>query len=163
MSARTKWIGLAVAVAAVAFFAVWYGGRSAGAVEVEVAEPVRRPVFRSTVTASGEIVATRYADIGSDVMGRIVSLPVREGDRVRGVRRVIGFVLAVLLADGGRGRQPVAETLTQRGEQRRIERHAGRGGCVHHLPFKDNACGRGLRRKARPCNASCRHISRVVI
>jgi HlyD family secretion protein len=42
-----------------------------------------RDVFRSTVTASGEIVAERYADIGSSVMGRLVSLPVREGDRVR--------------------------------------------------------------------------------
>jgi len=38
--------------------------------------------FTSTVTASGEIVATRYADIGSSVMGTIVSLPVREGDAV---------------------------------------------------------------------------------
>jgi HlyD family secretion protein len=37
----------------------------------------------STVTASGEIVATRYADIGSSVMGKIVNLPVAEGERVR--------------------------------------------------------------------------------
>lgn len=83
MSARSKWIGVILALAVVAVAAVRYAGRGAGAVEVEVAEPVRRPEFRSTVTASGEIVATRYADIGSDVMGRIVSLPVREGDRVR--------------------------------------------------------------------------------
>ncbi len=54
-----------------------------GAVEVETARVLKRPVFRSTVTASGEIVAERYADVGSSVMGKLVSLPVREGDRVR--------------------------------------------------------------------------------
>ena len=35
------------------------------------------------MTASGEIVAERYADVGSSVMGKLVSLPVKEGDRVR--------------------------------------------------------------------------------
>jgi HlyD family secretion protein len=52
-------------------------------VEVDVARVERRAVFRSTVTASGEIVAERYADVGSSVMGKLVSLPVKEGDRVR--------------------------------------------------------------------------------
>jgi HlyD family secretion protein len=60
----------------------WGCGRG-GAVDVEVGRVETRDVFRSTVTASGEIVAERYADIGSSVMGRLVSLPVREGDRVR--------------------------------------------------------------------------------
>ncbi len=45
-----------------------------------------------------------------------------EGDGVGGVRRVVGFVLAVLGADRCRGRQPIAEALLQRGEQRRVER-----------------------------------------
>ena len=59
-------------------------GCKRGAVaEVEVARVEKRPVFRSTVTASGEIVAERYADVGSSVMGKLVSLPVKEGDRVR--------------------------------------------------------------------------------
>jgi HlyD family secretion protein len=57
-------------------------GRSA-TVEVELAPVARRAVFRSTVSASGEIVAVRYADIGSSVMGKLVELPVAEGDRVR--------------------------------------------------------------------------------
>jgi HlyD family secretion protein len=52
-------------------------------VPVEVGRVERRAVFRSTVTASGEIVAERYADVGSSVMGKLVSLPVKEGDRVR--------------------------------------------------------------------------------
>ena len=52
-------------------------------VTVDVGAVTRQAQFRSTVTASGEIVAMRYADIGSSVMGKIVSLPVAEGDRVR--------------------------------------------------------------------------------
>ena len=57
--------------------------RRGQSVEVETERIARRAVLRSTVTASGEIVAVRYADIGSSVMGRLVSLPVREGERVR--------------------------------------------------------------------------------
>ena len=57
--------------------------RRAPTVEVEVGRVARREALRSTVTASGEIVAVRYADIGSSVMGRLVSLPVKEGERVR--------------------------------------------------------------------------------
>ncbi len=51
--------------------------------EVETATVTKRESFRSYVTASGEIVAKRYADIGASVMGRVVSLNVKEGDRVR--------------------------------------------------------------------------------
>jgi HlyD family secretion protein len=50
---------------------------------VETARVQKRAVFRSTVTASGEVVAERYAEVGSSVMGKLVSLPVKEGDRVR--------------------------------------------------------------------------------
>ena len=50
---------------------------------VDVGAATRQPQFRSTVTASGEIVASQYADIGSSVMGKIVALPVAEGDRVK--------------------------------------------------------------------------------
>lgn len=51
--------------------------------EVETTTVMKRESFRSYVTASGEIVAKRYADIGASVMGRVVSLNVKEGDRVR--------------------------------------------------------------------------------
>ena len=71
---------LFVPVAALGMLAGCSGG---GAVPVEVGRVERRAVFRSTVTASGEIVAERYADVGSSVMGKLVSLPVKEGDRVR--------------------------------------------------------------------------------
>ncbi|MEO8501914.1 MAG: efflux RND transporter periplasmic adaptor subunit [Vicinamibacteria bacterium] len=50
---------------------------------VDITRVSKRETFRSYVTASGEIVAKRYADIGASVMGRVVSLHVKEGERVR--------------------------------------------------------------------------------
>lgn len=70
--------GIAVVLAAIALVR---GGPAGVAVDVE---PVAaRGVLRATVTASGEIVPTRYADVGSSVMGKVVELRVAEGDRVR--------------------------------------------------------------------------------
>jgi len=63
--------------------------RQADAVPVDVTTVSRVDTLRAYVTASGEIVASRYADLGSSVMGRLVSLRVREGDRV-----TVGQVLA---------------------------------------------------------------------
>ena len=54
-----------------------------GGVAVDVQPAARRSVFRSFVTASGQIVAQRYADIGSSVMGRLVELRVKEGEAVK--------------------------------------------------------------------------------
>jgi HlyD family secretion protein len=50
---------------------------------VDTATVVRVQSLQSFVTASGELVAVRSADIGSSVMGRLVQLGVKEGDRVR--------------------------------------------------------------------------------
>ncbi|MGE5360189.1 MAG: efflux RND transporter periplasmic adaptor subunit [Bacteroidales bacterium] len=69
---------LVVGVGAVALFP--RGGR---VVVVDVGKVAARDVFRSYVSASGQIVATRYADIGSSVMGKIVALAVAEGDHVK--------------------------------------------------------------------------------
>ena len=80
---RSRMVLVVIVLAVIAAVAVGVSRRGDGAIEV-TAEPVRRePVFRSSVTASGQIVATRYADIGSNVMGKIVALPVKEGDRVK--------------------------------------------------------------------------------
>jgi len=57
--------------------------RSGGGVPVDTQPAARKAVFRSSVTASGQIVAQRYADIGSSVMGRLVELRVKEGDAVK--------------------------------------------------------------------------------
>jgi HlyD family secretion protein len=80
---RGKWIlvSAVVLVAASALYALAF--RRNGAVVVEVDAVVERPTFRSYVTASGEIVANRFADIGSSVMGKIVKLNVKEGDQAK--------------------------------------------------------------------------------
>jgi HlyD family secretion protein len=88
----------------------WGCGRG-GKVEVEIGRVETRDVFRSTVTASGEIVAERYADIGSSVMGRLVSLPVREGDRVRA-----GQVVARIDAVPARSDRDAAAALVRAAE-----------------------------------------------
>ena len=76
---RRRWIIVAVVLALAAAFLLRGGpdGTSVRVEEVQVAE-----TFTSTVTASGEVVATRYADIGSDLMGRVVQLLVEEGEDV---------------------------------------------------------------------------------
>ncbi len=81
MSRTTRSLPLLLAVTSITLAGT--GCKRGAVAEVEVARVEKRPVFRSTVTASGEIVAERYADVGSSVMGKLVSLPVKEGDRVR--------------------------------------------------------------------------------
>ena len=80
MRLRTLIIAIVILVVAVATIAVVRSGGDA--VEVTSARVTRVPSLQSLVTASGEIVAARYADIGANVMGRIVELTVKEGDRV---------------------------------------------------------------------------------
>lgn len=80
--------------------------RGPSSLSVEVGAPTRREVFRSYVNASGEIVATRYADIGSSVMGRLVELAVEEGDGVES-----GQVLARIDAVQARSDLAAAEAL----------------------------------------------------
>jgi HlyD family secretion protein len=79
---RRRWLVAGTAVLAVAAIAVFVR-RAPSRLAVDTVPVTRQKRFVSTVTASGEIVAMRYADIGSSVMGKIVSLPVAEGDRVR--------------------------------------------------------------------------------
>lgn len=75
---------IAITILAAVTAAIVYARRGSGAELVEVGAATRREVLRSFVTASGEIVATRFADVGSSVMGRVVELAVKEGDRVSG-------------------------------------------------------------------------------
>lgn len=118
MMSRARWLLVALAsIAAVA--AIWFvARRGASGVEVDLGTVTQRATFRSTVTASGEIVATRYADIGSSVMGKIVSLPVREGDRVRA-----GQVLARI--DAVPAQSDAASASEQVGALQSEERVAG--------------------------------------
>lgn len=81
MSRRT--LG-AIVGATILVLVVWrtLAGGGGAAVDVDVQTVARRDAFRSVVTASGEVIATRYADIGTSVMGRVMELRVAEGDEV---------------------------------------------------------------------------------
>jgi HlyD family secretion protein len=79
MSRRAIGITLAVVVLAAAG---WWAFSPASGVPVTIAPVERVSSLQSLVTASGEIVASRYAEIGANVMGRLVSLTVKEGDTV---------------------------------------------------------------------------------
>jgi HlyD family secretion protein len=80
---RRAWLFAIVGGGAVVAGAVWLALRGPRPLVVDIEPSARRDLFRSYVTASGEIVASRFADIGSSVMGKIVNLTVAEGDRVR--------------------------------------------------------------------------------
>lgn len=80
---RSRWILLATILLVVAVAGLLVLPRGPARTAVDIGTPTRQTMFTSTVSASGEIVATRYADIGSSVMGRVVALPVREGEHVR--------------------------------------------------------------------------------
>ena len=80
MTRRT--VGLLATAGIIIVGAVFVMRLDRGGVAVELQPAARKAVFRSSVTASGQIVAQRYADIGSSVMGRLVELPVKEGQSV---------------------------------------------------------------------------------
>ncbi len=77
-----RWIIAFAVVAAAALVWFFVRGRGDQAAVVDLDTVTRRATFQSFVTASGEIVASRYADIGSSVMGRLVDLSVAEGQAV---------------------------------------------------------------------------------
>lgn len=84
-----RWSVVVVVILTVAAGWLWWSRRQPAVIEVDLTTVRRVENLRAFVTASGEIVATRFADLGSSVMGRLVSLRVREGDRV-----IAGQVLA---------------------------------------------------------------------
>ena len=80
---KRRTVGLLATAGIIIIGAVFVMRRDSGGLEVETQPAARKAVFRSSVTASGQIVAQRYADIGSSVMGRLVELRVKEGDAVK--------------------------------------------------------------------------------
>jgi HlyD family secretion protein len=80
---KRRTVGLLATAGIIIIGAVFVMRRDSGGVAVETQPAARKAVFRSSVTASGQIVAQRYADIGSSVMGRLVELRVNEGDAVK--------------------------------------------------------------------------------
>lgn len=103
---RSRIALVVLVVIAIAMAIGFAATRGQNGVDVDLGTVASAETFRSTVTASGEIVATRYADIGSSVTGKIVALPVKEGDRV-----TAGQVLARIDA------VPAQSDATSAGEQ----------------------------------------------
>jgi HlyD family secretion protein len=83
MTGRKKlMIGAGGALALVVLIAL-NASRGEGATSVRLEEVEYRSLV-STVTASGQIEPTRAVDISADITGRIIELPVEEGDWVNG-------------------------------------------------------------------------------
>lgn len=75
-------IGIAVILIALIIVAVVVKRRNSKGVEVTVAK-VEATDLTSKVSANGQIEAKRKVDLSANVMGQIVNLAVREGDRVK--------------------------------------------------------------------------------
>jgi HlyD family secretion protein len=108
---KRRTVGLIAAAGIVAAAALFLAFRDGGGVSVEAQPAARKAAFKSVVTASGQIVAQRYADIGSSVMGRLVELRVKEGDPVAAGQVVarIDAVQAAASASAANARVKAAE------------------------------------------------------
>src|SRR5438445_10692494 len=83
MTTRKKLIIAALIVAAsssIAGYGIYVHNR--GVVAVQAASVFRQDLTQ-TVSANGEIKPKKYVNVSSNMMGRIVRLPVKEGDHVR--------------------------------------------------------------------------------
>ena len=83
MKRKWKWIlgvGIVLAIAGGIYAKVKISQN--GVVTVQTGKVVRQDLV-SVVTASGEIKPRNYVNIGANVMGRIVEIYVKEGDKVR--------------------------------------------------------------------------------
>lgn len=83
MARRNKiliFVGLIVVVGGL--IAINAGARRDRGVEVRLEEVARRNLV-ATVTASGQIEPQKSVDISADITGRIIAIPVEEGDTVR--------------------------------------------------------------------------------
>ncbi len=105
---RRRIVVLGIVVLGLVLAGVAYSRRGGQGVAVDVTPVARRDLLQAFVTASGEIVADRFADIGSSVMGRIDDLRVREGDQVRA-----GQVLARLDPVQARSQRDAAAAQVQ--------------------------------------------------
>jgi HlyD family secretion protein len=83
MSKRSKlFLSGGILVVLVAAVMLSTAARRERAVEVRLEAVARRPLV-ATVTASGQIVPKKAVDISADITGRIVAIPVKEGQWVK--------------------------------------------------------------------------------
>src|SRR5438067_13475938 len=79
-----KTLLIPVLIVVVTLSIVGYGMfiRNRGVVTVQAGRVIRQDLTQ-TVSANGEIKPKKYVNVSSNMMGRIVRLPVKEGDHVR--------------------------------------------------------------------------------
>src|SRR5262247_4433209 len=79
-----KKVLIATVMAVAILSAVGYGMfvRNRGVVTVQTGRAIRQDLTQ-TVSANGEIKPKKYVNVSSNMMGRIVRLPVKEGDHVQ--------------------------------------------------------------------------------
>src|SRR5438270_284268 len=69
-----------IVVSSIAGYGIYV--RNRGIIAVQAGSVIRQDLTQ-TVSANGEIKPKKYVNVSSNMMGRIVRLPVKEGDRVR--------------------------------------------------------------------------------
>src|SRR5437868_8119221 len=69
-----------IAISSIAGYGIYV--RNRGIVAVQAGSVIRQDLTQ-TVSANGEIKPKKYVNVSSNMMGRIVRLPVKEGDHVR--------------------------------------------------------------------------------
>jgi HlyD family secretion protein len=81
---RVKTLSIVAVISILAGVGVAYGvyARNRAVISVQASRVVRQDLTQ-TVSANGEIKPKKYVNISANTMGRIVELPVREGDQVR--------------------------------------------------------------------------------
>jgi HlyD family secretion protein len=83
MTTKKKVLVAAVVVVAISSMAGYsVVARNRGVVTIQAGRAVRQDLTQ-TVSANGEIKPKKYVNVSSNMMGRIVRLPVKEGDHVR--------------------------------------------------------------------------------
>jgi HlyD family secretion protein len=75
-------IGALIAILIAAGIGYFVYARNRGVVGIQTSRVLRQDLTQ-TVSANGEIKPKKYVNISANTMGRIVQLPVREGDHVR--------------------------------------------------------------------------------
>src|SRR3954471_6313054 len=128
-------IALGVVVVLGALTAVAVAGKGSGAGRQVRAETVARRDLVSTVTASGKIQPKRKVDISADVSGRVVQLPIEEGQWVnRGdlllridasqYEAAVNQAEAAVSQNRARASEAQAQLLKAQADQRRAEQLA---------------------------------------
>jgi HlyD family secretion protein len=113
MTRRTKiFIGVGAVIVVGVIFAGFKSSRKNNAVEVRV-ETVKQRDLVAVVSASGYIRPHRKVDVQADIMGRVVQLNVREGDRVTKGQVLLRIDPTQYEAAVARARAAVSESLAR--------------------------------------------------